>query len=136
MNIQNPTAAKSLRARMTDDMIARGLGPAPQRNNLRACERFAVWLRRPPDTATPDDVKQFQQHLVETTASICLRNQIMTGVKFLFRVTLRRHDLVAEIFHLKEPKRVPLVLSQAEIKRLLVLAPDPGSRPTAFTHLG
>jgi len=42
--------------------------------------------------------------------SICTRNQTMTGVKFLFRVILRRHDLEAEIFHLREPNRVPLVL--------------------------
>ena len=48
----------------------------------------------------------------------------MTGVKFLFRVTLRRHDLVAEIFHLKEPVKVPLVLSQKEIKRILAMAPS------------
>ena len=32
----------------------------------------------------------------------------MTGVKFLFRVTLRRHDLAAEIYHLKEPQKLPL----------------------------
>ena len=56
--------------------------------------------------------------------SICSRNQTMTGVKFLFRVTLRRHDLVAEIFHLREPDRVPLVLSQKEIKRILAMAPS------------
>jgi len=43
-------------------------------------------------------------------------------VKFLFRVTLRRHDLVAEIFHLKEPVKVPLVLSKKEIKRILAMA--------------
>jgi len=60
-------------------------------------------LGRSPETATPDDVKHFQQHLIESGTSICMRNQTMTGLKFLFRVTLRRHDLVAEIFHLKEP---------------------------------
>jgi site-specific recombinase XerD len=48
----------------------------------------------------------------------------MTGVKFLFRVTLRRHDLVAEIFHLREPDRVPLVLSKEEVKRILAMAPN------------
>src|SRR5262245_56464001 len=32
----------------------------------------------------------------------------MTGVRFLFRVTLRRHDLAAEIYHLKEPEKLPL----------------------------
>ena len=45
-------------------------------------------------------------------------------MKFLFRVTLRRHDLAAEVFHLREPKRVPLVLSQQEIKRLERLVTD------------
>ena len=83
----------SLRARMTNDMIARGLGPASQRFHVRSCRRFAAWLRRSPDTATPDDVKHFQQHLIESGVSICNRNRIMSGVKFLFRVTLRRHDL-------------------------------------------
>ena len=48
----------------------------------------------------------------------------MTGVKFLFRVTLRRHDLVAEIFSLREPVKVPLVLSKKEIKRSLIMAPS------------
>ena len=38
----------------------------------------------------------------------------MTGVKFLLRVTLRRHDLAAEVYHLKEPQKVPQVLSPDE----------------------
>jgi hypothetical protein len=33
----------------------------------------------------------------------------MTGVRFLFRVTLRRHDLAAEVWHIKEPERLPPV---------------------------
>jgi site-specific recombinase XerD len=53
--------------------------------------------------------------------SIVGRNRIMTGVKFLLRVTLRRHDLAAEIYHLKEPQKVPLVMSRDEIKRLLAV---------------
>lgn len=124
MNIQNPVATKSLRQRMLDDMKSRNLGPASQKFHVRACRRFAAWLGRSPDTATPDDVKHFQQHLIESGVTICNRNRIMTGVKFLFRVTLRRPDLVAEVFHLREPKRVPLVLCQQEIKRLLVMAPS------------
>jgi integrase/recombinase XerD len=38
--------------------------------------------------------------------SICNRNRIMTGVKFLLRVTLRRLDLAAEIYHIREPRRL------------------------------
>jgi site-specific recombinase XerD len=61
-------------------------------------------------------------HLAESGVSISTRNAIMTGVKFLFRVTLRRPDLVAEIYHIREPKRVPLVLSPDEAKTLLAAA--------------
>jgi hypothetical protein len=35
----------------------------------------------------------------------------MTGLRFLFRVTLRRLDLVAEIYHLREPQKIPQVIS-------------------------
>ena len=124
MNIQHSKSVTPLRMRMIADMSARTLGPASQMSHLRACKRFAAWLRRSPDTATPDDVKHFQLHLMDTGASISTRNQTMTGVKFLFRVTLRRHDLVAEIFSLKEPVKVPLVLSKKEIKRILAMAPS------------
>ena len=77
--------------------------------------RFAAFLKRSPDTATADEVKTFQLHLIENGASIPNRNRIMTGVKFLLKVTLRRHDLAAEIYHLKEPQKVPVVMSGQEI---------------------
>ena len=54
--------------------------------------------------------------------SICNRNRIMTGVRFLFRVTLRRLDLAAEIYHLREPQKIPLVMSPDETRRLLAVA--------------
>ena len=111
-----------LRQRMTEDMTARQLGPHSQRSHIYSCERFAAFLKRSPDTATADDVRRFQLHLMESGASIGNRNRIMTGVKFLLRVTLRRLDLVAEIYHLKEPQRLPLVMSPEEAKRLLAMA--------------
>jgi hypothetical protein len=67
-------------------------------------------------------VRRFQLHLIESGASICNRNRIMTGVRFLFRVTLRRHDLAAEVWHLKEPQKLPPVLSPEEVKRVLTMA--------------
>jgi site-specific recombinase XerD len=79
-------------------------------------------LKRSPDTATADDVRRFQLHLVEAGLSMSNRNRIMTGVKFLFRVTLRRHDLAAEIYHLKEEQRLPLTMSANEAERLLDMA--------------
>jgi site-specific recombinase XerD len=46
----------------------------------------------------------------------------MTGLRFLFRVTLRRLDLAAEIYHLREPQKIPLVMSPDETRRLLAVA--------------
>jgi site-specific recombinase XerD len=124
MNIQSNIPATALRLRMTEDMVARDLGPHSRRNHLNSCARFAAFLGRSPDTATADDIRRFQLFLIESGASICNRNRIMTGVRFLFRVTLRRHDLAAEVYHLKEPQKVPLVMSQDEIERLLAMAPS------------
>src|ERR1700746_4085957 len=111
-----------LRQRMIEDMAARKLTPHSQRSHISSCKRFAAFLKRSPDTATPDEVRRFQLHLAETVMSICNRNRIMTGVKFLFRVTLRRPDLAAEIYHLREPQKIPQVMSQDETRRLLAVA--------------
>jgi integrase/recombinase XerD len=115
-------AITPLRQRMIEDMTARKLNPHTQRSHISSCKRFAAWLKRTPDTATPDEVRRFQLHLIESGASICNRNRIMTGVRFLFRVTLRRHDLAAEVWHIKEPEKLPLVMSADEVKRLLAMA--------------
>ena len=115
-------AITALRQRMIEDMNARKLGAHSQRSYIHSCRRFAAFLKRSPDTAAPDDVRRFQLHLAETGMSICNRNRIMTGVKFLFRVTLRRPDLAAEIYHLREPQKIPLVMSPDETRRLLAVA--------------
>ena len=116
------TTVSPLRQRMIEDMTARNLGHHTQRNHINSCRRFAAFLKRSPDTATADDVRRFQLHLVEAGLGISNRNRIMTGVKFLFRVTLRRHDLAAEIFHLKEEQKLPLILSPNEAELLLAKA--------------
>ena len=107
---------------MIEDMNARKLCAATQRGHIHSCKRLAAFLRRSPDTATAEDIRRFQLHLSETGVSICNRNRIMTGVRFLFRVTLRRLDLAAEIYHLREPQKIPLVMSLDEMKRLLAVA--------------
>jgi integrase/recombinase XerD len=122
LSMSDTTTVSRLRQRMIEDMAARKLNPHTQRSHISSCERFAAYLKRSPDTATPDDVRAFQLHLIESGASICNRNRIMTGVRFLFRVTLRRHDLAAEVYHIKEPQKLPLTMSPDEAKRLLAMA--------------
>jgi site-specific recombinase XerD len=115
-------AITPLRARMIEDMNARKLGSSTQRGHIHSCKRFAGFLNRSPDTATAEDIRRFQLHLAEAGLSICNRNRIMTGLRFLFRVTLRRLDLAGEIYHLREPQKIPLVMSPDEARRLLAVA--------------
>jgi integrase/recombinase XerD len=114
-------AITPLRQRMIEDMTARKLCAGTQRGHILSCKRFAAFLKRSPDTATCEDIRGFQLHLAETDVSICNRNRIMTGLRFLFQVTLRRLDLAAEIYHLREPQKLPLVMSVDEMKRLLAV---------------
>ena len=115
-------AITPLRQRMIEDMNARKLGVHSQRSHIYSCKRFAAFLKRSPETATCEDIRRFQLHLADTGTSICNRNRIMTGVRFLFRITLRRLDLAAEIYHLREPQKIPQVMSADEARRLLAVA--------------
>ena len=115
------TTVSPLRQRMIEDMTARNLGHHSQRSHIYSCKLFAAFLKRSPDTANADDVRRFQLHLMESGHSIINRNRIMTGVKFLFRVTLRRLDLAAEIYHLREPQKLALTMSIKEAERLLAM---------------
>jgi integrase/recombinase XerD len=120
--MSDTTTVSPLRQRMIEDMAARKLTPNTQRSHIYSCKRFAAWLKRSPDTAMPDEVRGFQLHLIESGTSICNRNRIMTGVRFLLRVTLCRRDLAAEVWHIKEPEKLPPVLSPEEVKRVLTMA--------------
>src|SRR5258708_9966574 len=115
-------AVTPLHRRMIEDMNARKLCAQTQRGHIHSCKRFAEFLNQSPDTATAEDIRRFQLHLSETGTSICNRNRIMTGVRFLLRVTLRRLELAAEIYHIREPPKIPLVMSQDETRRLLAVA--------------
>ena len=103
-----------LRQRMIEDMNSRKLGRHTQRGHIYSCKRLAAFLKRSPETATREDLRLFQLHLAETGMSICNRNRIMTGVRFLFRVTWRRLDLAAAIYHIREPQKIPQVISPDE----------------------
>ena len=115
------TTNSRLRQRMIEDMSARKLSPGTQKGHIRSCRRFATFLRRSPETASDEDIRRFQLHLSESSMTIGNRNRTMTGLKFLLRVTMRRLDLAAEIYHIREPRKIPLVMSPDEAKRLLAM---------------
>jgi hypothetical protein len=52
-----------LRERMIEDMHIRGLGDKARQAHIRAIKDFAGFLKRSPDTATPDDLRAYQLHM-------------------------------------------------------------------------
>ena len=86
-----------LRQRMLEDMRMRKLAPQTQASYVRGVRRLAGYLRRPPDTATVEDLRNFQLHLVDRGTSPITLNATITGLKFFFGVTLDRGELMAKM---------------------------------------
>jgi len=112
-----------LRQRMIEDMRMRKLAPHTQAGYIRAVRKFAHYLGRSPDTATAEDLRNFQLHLVDHGASPITLNATITGLKFFFGVTLDRGALIAKLQHVSVPRTLPVVLSREEVRVLIAAAP-------------
>jgi integrase/recombinase XerD len=112
-----------LRQRMIEDMTARHFAEKAQTDYIRYVKSFAAFLGRSPDTAGAEDLRLFQQHMTKTHVSPGVINATVVALRFFFKVTLERDDLVRRLTLVSEPRRVPIVLSPEEVARLLTAAP-------------
>jgi integrase/recombinase XerD len=111
-----------LRQRMIDDMRMRRLAPKTQAGYLRVVRQFTVFLGRSPDSATVEDLRRYQLHLVDHGVSPISLNAAITGLKFFFDTTLGRDDLMAKMHPVYLPRVLPVVLSRDEVGRLIAAA--------------
>jgi integrase/recombinase XerD len=116
-------AISPLRRRMIEDMAIRKLAPKTQQGYVRTVKDFAAFLGRSPDTASVEDVRRFQLHLAASGARTPVLNHTVAALRFFFRITLRRHDIIEHTAFIHEPRRLPVVLSPEEVGRLLDAAP-------------
>jgi integrase/recombinase XerD len=114
-----------LRQRMLEDMALRKLAPKTQSNYLRAVINFTCFLGRSPDTATAEDLRRYQLHLVETGTSSIMLNSTITALRFFFDVTLDHAEVMAKMSSVREPHKLPVVLSCEEVARLIEAAGTP-----------
>src|SRR5215467_9746010 len=112
-------AVSPLRQRMGEDMWMRKMQDRTQEAYIRGVRRLARFLGRSPDTATAEDLRRFQLHLVKAGVSPITLNATLTAVKFLFQVTLDRPQLVAKIRQVRVEQKLPVVLSREEVARLI-----------------
>lgn len=115
-------AVSALRQRMLDDMRMRKLGPKTQAAYVRAVRYLSSFLQRSPDTATVEDLRRFQLHLVDRGVSPITLNATITGLKFFFDITLDRGELMARMSYVHVPQKLPVVLSRDEVARLIAAA--------------
>ena len=116
-------AMSPLRRRMIEDMTIRKFAPKTQRDYVQRIKHFAAFLGRSPDTASFEDVRRYQLHLSAASAGVSTLNQSTATLRFFFRVTLGRGNIVNHTQFVHEPRKLPVVLSPQEVARFLDAAP-------------
>jgi integrase/recombinase XerD len=114
MDFSTPTVSP-LRRRMLEDMRMRKFEPKTQSSYLRAVRNLAAFLKTSPDTASAEDLRRFQMHMVEQGTSPITLNATISGLKFFFDVTLGRGELMAKMQPVRVPLTLPVVLSRQEV---------------------
>ncbi|HWR86954.1 MAG TPA: tyrosine-type recombinase/integrase [Acidiferrobacterales bacterium] len=121
METQKPSISP-LRQRMIDDMRMRKFGEKTQIDYVRSVRKFAQYLGRSPDTASVEELRNYQLHLVDNGVSPSSLNSSISGLKFFFNITLDRPELVAKLQPVHMPRKLPVILSPEEVKRLIAAA--------------
>ncbi len=111
-----------LRKRMIDDMRMRKFAPKTQSTYLRAVREFARFLGRSPDTATVEDLRNYQLHLVDHGTSPVSLNAAISALKFFFEVTPGQPQLMTRMQPVRVPRKLPVILSPDEVRRLIAAA--------------
>ena len=116
-------AISPLRRRMIEDMTIRKLAPQTQASYIRAVRNFTVFLGRSPDQARAEELRRYQLHLAASGVSVPGQNATVTALRFFFTVTLGRSKLTERMPFVREPRKLPVVLSPEEVARFLEAAP-------------
>ena len=116
-------AVSPLRRRMIEDMTIRKFAPKIQHDYVQRIKNFAAFLGRSPDMASFEDVRRYQLHLAASGVGVPTINQTVSTLRFFFKVTLRRRDIVEHTHFIRKPHKLPAVLGPDEVARLLEAAP-------------
>jgi integrase/recombinase XerD len=111
-----------LRRRMIEDMTIRNFDQRTQHSYLRAVRSCCRYCDRRPSELTFEDVRLYQLHLTQGGLAPSSINGAMVSLRFFFRVTLRRPEALDYIPIVREPQRLPVVLTQSEVASLIEAA--------------
>ena len=133
---QNTHPVSPLRQRMIEDMNMRKLSSKTQSGYIRAVKNLTRYLGHSPDTATAEELRRYQIHMVDKGISSITLNATITGLKFFFQTTLERADAINKISTVPVPRRLPVILSREEAARLIAAAGNPKYRAALSVAYG
>jgi integrase len=122
-----------LRRRMIEDMRVRNLSPTTQASCVHAVKKFSRHFGRSPADLGLDEVHVYQVHLVRGGIAWATLNQTVSALRFFYGVTLGRKDLPERIPYARKPKTLPVVLSAADVARLIEAVDDTVCRTALIT---
>ena len=105
-----------LQEKMKADLALKGYSEHTHEAYLRYLRGFAKHYMRSPAEMGEEEIRAFLLHLVqEQKADPYLQKAYISALKFFYRTTLGRPEVVANIPNPKLPKRMPVVLSEEEV---------------------
>lgn len=114
-----------LRGRMSHDMERAGLAPHTRKEYIAAIHRMTVFFGRSPVALCPDDIRAWENELVRRGLGASGRRVAAAALKFLYKKTLARPEMVSFIAFPRVARRLPTVLSLQEMDQLLSALPEP-----------
>jgi integrase/recombinase XerD len=115
-----------LRRKMQDAMILRGFAVRTQQSYLAAVIGVARYYHASPDTLGGDQLQAWLLHLItDKKLAYASVNQAACALRFFYECVLHRPEARLDIPMAHVPKRLPQILSRAEVARLLGAAKTP-----------
>lgn len=123
-----------LRKLMLEELERRNYSPATVRAYVAAVEDFAGYFQRRPDQLGPDHIRQYQAYLFrERKLTANSVTQRLGALRFFFIKTLKQSWSVELTPYPKKVLRLPSILSQEEVTRLIEAAHTPFQRILLMT---
>jgi site-specific recombinase XerD len=111
---------------MIEDMQLRGMSKRTQDAYVRVVRQLAEHYGKPPDQIREEELRQYFLYLQNErkyASSSC--RVALNGIKFLYVTTLRRAWPTLELIRPAKEEKLPVILSQAEVKRILACLEQP-----------
>jgi integrase/recombinase XerD len=127
-----------LRQRMLEELQRRNYSPETTRSYIHAVKQFAEYFGKPPQQLGAEEIRRYQLYLLnEKKYSAGTVKVHMSALRFLYKKVLKRRDLsFDDLVYPKKPKKLPVVLSLAEVTRLIEATANPMHRTILMVLYG